>query len=353
LGYAYQITGQPAMGVEAFKKFIELDKANSGGYINLATCYSLLKNNEEALANYQKAFSLNPAGALGPYVNNEYGFLLVRMGKIQEARKNFESMITVPDNNKKARGYRSLGLLQMYQGQYSAAQDSLKEAVTLNKTLKYKLSELRDHLHLAINFRRKRQNEAFEKEMAAVNKIQRETKIDPTFLFKIGKIYARLNRIRDADPLLENIKSLIGDILATSGVSRSNQTDQESFYMLKGEIALAQQQFEEAINSFGMAANLRGIMLEDSLALAYLKSGNLDKSIEKYKEFLDTDVLGYEGQELWILAHYQLGKLYEQKGATAEAIKCFERFLDIWKEAEPGFPEVDDAKKRLANLKSQ
>jgi tetratricopeptide (TPR) repeat protein len=123
--------------------------------------------------------------------------------------------------------------------------------------------------------------------------------------------------------------------------------------MLKGEIALAQQQFEEAINSFGMAANLRGIMLEDSLALAYLKSGNLDKSIEKYKEFLDTDVLGYEGQELWILAHYQLGKLYEQKGATAEAIKCFERFLDIWKEAEPGFPEVDDAKKRLANLKSQ
>ena len=353
LGYAYLVTEKSALGVEAFEKVIELDKANIGGYINLASCYNLLKNNEEALANYQKAFSLNPAEALGSYVNNEYGFLLVRTGKIEEARKNFESMIAQPDNSKKARGYRSLGLLQMYQGQYSAAQDSLKEAVTLNKAFKYKLSELRDHLHLAINFRRKRQNEAFEKEMAAVNMIQREIKIEPTFLLKIGKIYARLNRIREADRLLESIKSLIGDVLAASGVSRSNQTDQASFYMLKGEIALAQQQFEEAINSFGMAANLRGMMLEDGLALAYFKSGNLDKSIEKYLEFLKTDVLGYEGQDLWILAHYQLGRLYELKGESAEAVKYYERFLDIWKEADPGFPEVEDAKKRLANLKSQ
>jgi serine/threonine protein kinase/tetratricopeptide (TPR) repeat protein len=353
LGYAYLVTGQPALGVEAFKKVIELDKANTGGYINLATCYSLLKNNEEALANYQKVFSLNPAEALGSYVNNEYGFLLVRMGKIQEARKNFESMIAQPDNSKKARGCRSLGLLQMYQGQYSAAQDSLKEAVTLNKTFKYRLSELRDHLHLAINFRRKRQNEAFEKEMAAVNMIQREIKIDPTFLFKIGKIYARLNRIREADQLLKSIKSLIGDVLAASGVSRSNQTDEESFYMLKGEIALAQQQFEEAINSFGMAANMRGIMLEDSLALAYFKSGNLDKSIEKYQEFVKTDVLGYEGQELWILSHYQLGMLYERKGEPAEAAKYYARFLEIWKDADPGMPEVEDARKRLAGLKGR
>jgi serine/threonine protein kinase/tetratricopeptide (TPR) repeat protein len=352
LGYAYLVSSQQALGVEAFKRVIEIDKGSAGAYINMASCLSVLKRNEEALANYQKAFSLNPNEATGIFVNNEYGFLLVRMGKIQEARQTFENMIAQPDNAKKAKGYRSRGLLQMYQGQYSTAQDSLKEAVILNKTLKSKLSEMRDRLFLAINFNRKKQNEAFEKEMAAVKMIQKEIKMDPTFLYKIGKIYARLNRIKEADQLLANLKSRIGDVLATSAIGRSNQTDQASFYMLKGEIALAQQQFEEAANSFGMAANLRGMMLEDSLALAYFKSGSLDKSIEKYQEFVKTDVLGYEGQELWILAHYQLGWLYEQKGESAEAAKYYERFLDIWKDADPGIPEVEDAKKRLANLKS-
>jgi len=351
LGYAYLVARQLEPGVEAFKKVIELDNTGAAGYINLATCYRGLRKNEEALASYQKAFQLSPDEATGNFVNNEYGYLLVRMGKIPEARQTFEIMIARPETAKKSRGYRSLGLLQMYQGQYSAAQETLKAAVNLNKTFQYKLSEMRDHLFLAINYGLKKQKAAFEKEMTAVNLIQKEIKIEPFFLHRIGKIYARLNRLQDADRLLTNLKSLIGDVLATSGIGRSNRTDQASFYLLKGEIDLAQNRFEEAINSFSSAANLDSTMVEDSLAFAYAKSGNLDKAIEKYREFLGTDVLGREGQELWILAHYQLGNLFEQKGEQAEAKKYYERFLDIWKDADPGIPEVDDARKRLAALK--
>ena len=153
-----------------------------------------------------------------------------------------------------------------------------------------------------MNFRMKRQYEAFEKEMKAVDAIQKEIKLDPVFIFKIGKIYARLNRLKEAGQLLEILKTRIGDVLAVSGINRSNQSDQESFHLLNGEIALARRQYEEAIGSFGMAASLGDNQLEDSLAFAYSKSGNLEKSIEKYEEFLKTDVLGYEGQELWILA---------------------------------------------------
>ncbi|MCK4787307.1 MAG: hypothetical protein KAV87_26345 [Desulfobacteraceae bacterium] len=43
-----------------------------------------------------------------------------------------------------------------------------------------------------------------------------------------------------------------------------------------------------------------------------------------------------------------VGKIYEQK---VKAIKHYEKFLDLWKDADPGIAEVEDARKRLAGLK--
>jgi len=43
--------------------------------------------------------------------------------------------------------------------------------------------------------------------------------------------------------------------------------------------------------------------------------------------------------------------LYEQKDWEGKAIEHYEKFLELWKDADPGIAEVDDAKKRLAGLK--
>ena len=47
-----------------------------------------------------------------------------------------------------------------------------------------------------------------------------------------------------------------------------------------------------------------------------------------------------------------LGRIFEEQNENAGAIEHYERFLNLWKDADPGLPEVEDAKKRLTGLKN-
>ena len=351
LAYAYQITMRFELGIEAFKRVLAIDSHSVGTFINLATCYKQLGKKAEALENYEKAFALRPEEAFGTIVNNEYGFLLVALGKIPDALKTFETMTQQPDSARKARGYRSLGLLNMYLGKYAAARPFFEEAIVLNKALQYGLSELREHLYLASILSRKGQREGFEREMRAVREIQKKIKIEPSFIYLAGKAYARAGRIPEARHELQELESRLGDVLAVSGLDRSDQSDQAFFHRLKGEIELAEKKYEEAVNSLSLAARLGAEDIEQNLAYAFRLKGDREKAIEKFQELLRREPLGYESQESWILAHYELGKLYEQKGELEEAVNYYKRFLDIWKDADPDLADFADAKKRLAQLK--
>jgi len=86
------------------------------------------------------------------------------------------------------------------------------------------------------------------------------------------------------------------------------------------------------------------------LARAYKQNGDLEGAIEVYGHLTDPNAENRDGRLINPINYYHLAACYEMKGWKSRAVKLYEKFLLLYKDADPVPEEMGDAKKRMENL---
>ncbi|MGQ9672749.1 MAG: protein kinase domain-containing protein [Candidatus Aminicenantales bacterium] len=86
------------------------------------------------------------------------------------------------------------------------------------------------------------------------------------------------------------------------------------------------------------------------LALAYFKKGDWEKAKDEHEKIIRLTVGAFLYGDIYARSFYRLGMIYEQLGDKIKAKENYQKFLDLWKDADSSQPEIANAKKRLASL---
>jgi tetratricopeptide (TPR) repeat protein len=129
------------------------------------------------------------------------------------------------------------------------------------------------------------------------------------------------------------------------------------YYYLMGKIELERKNYSKAIDHFHSALALLPnhwadyFLYDDSLAFAYYQTGDLEKARREYERIISALFGRMNYPDVFAKTSYMLGRVCEQQGRKVQALENYQKFLDLWKDADPGIPEVEDARKRVAGLK--
>lgn len=145
-----------------------------------------------------------------------------------------------------------------------------------------------------------------------------------------------------------------------------NELDERSMryvLLLRGRLELEMGNCREAIELLARAKALEPhmdwyrvfpslrVMITDLLASAYDKVGDLEGAGREYEAITHMALPRLSFGDIYARSFYKLGQIYERLGKKKPARANYRKFLELWNDADPGLPEVEDAKKRLASLR--
>jgi len=364
LAIIYRGTREYEKSLDLFRRYAAVSPGEANPFDSMAWTYLWKGDFNQAQAKFEEALEVKPDFY---YSLKGLFYLYALKQDYPEAMKWAGQIISKSQSpGLIIEGLWCRALLEFWRGQIKTALETLREAGNLGEKISNKNAlNFENFIRGSILFERG-EFESARKYLQAcwdweirTHPLSRElNKI--IYLYELGLIELALGRTDSARSRLDEIKANLVKLGNMLGWNISLNYD-----FLSAEILLREGKAKEAIGlltklpperpPLSMGGSLYPIgyafpALRDVLARAYQQNGEIDNAIAEYERLVTIGPQNISRALIHPLNYFRLAKLYVQKGATAKAADNYRRFLDLWKDADPGLPEVEDARKKLAGL---
>jgi serine/threonine protein kinase/predicted Zn-dependent protease len=352
---SYAAKGLYDMGQEILEYYLDNFQEDPIILWALAQNYIFLRKYDLARVELDRAISLLPIW----YFIFTDGDIGIFKGDLVKAEKDYLKLLEDPEPSAQIMGMKRLADLSILQGKFNKAIDQFKQAIELaenNGEMQWKSTDL---LRLADIYLETGNPGNALGMLENVWKIATDEELqNDQRMVLLGKtlVYLKMKSLDDAQKAADELEDSIR--------KGPNQKLMRYFHLSKGKIELERENYSSAIEEFEKAISSMPFQFDlifgndnakflDALALSYYTAGDLEKAREKYERITNLTSGRLHYGDIYAKSFYMLGKIYEEQGDSAKAIEHCEKFLEMWKDADPGLPEVDDARTRLAVLKGE
>jgi tetratricopeptide (TPR) repeat protein len=345
LAYAYNDMGDFEKSIWAINKYISLAPDEANPYDSRADLYAYNGKLDQAIESYKKALEIKPDYYVSRF---KLGDMYVFKKDYARAESCFAALSSSSEKLWRSIGRLYLVLIPLYQGKFEDALKVSDDCIAGDR-MEQAEGEMNAYKHFSkaqIYEEKKNMDLALKEAEMGIEILKKATPSDPVNMRDYyTNLLAKSGKIAEAEKVALALKK---------DIEEKNKILMYSYWLALSAIELAKGDVNTAINYLEKADKeftTPSFYVRYRLAEIYLKKGRLDEAVAQLEKALSR----YDDDRIWstmaVKAYYLLGLAYEKSGWNKKAIEKYEEFLDIWKNADPGIPEVQDAKERLKKLR--
>ncbi|MDP3024882.1 MAG: protein kinase [candidate division Zixibacteria bacterium] len=343
LAYAYNEIGDFDKSIWAINKYIDLAPNEANPYDSRGDLYAYNGKLDQAIESFKRAGEIKPN-----YSIRKLGNMYLFKREYAKAESCYKELCSSTDKDTRSAGRFYLAYIPLYQGKFEEALKVLDDGITADRMEKIEeWQNVYKRFLKAVIYREKDLNLAM-KEFEKC--IEINLKHDPDNILFMPNYYVLLlaekGDFKKAQEVADALKKYSEE---------KDKTYIWDYWYAVGCIELSKGNLEASVANFEKLVKAHpGIYSGFLLANAYLESGKLGEAVAELEKIISV----YNDDQAFnairaVKAYYLLGLAYDKSGWNKKAIEKYEEFLDIWKNADLGIPEVADARERLKRLKSR